>query len=182
MAITSEKAQPAFTIPTVNLKAYLANPTSPEAAATVKQIRDACATSGFFQITGHGISSSLPDHAFAAARAIFALSNEQKRKLSGKPGQGYEIFGTQTLEIGKKPDLKDVCGRKIISVLCSSLQKKGYFISRESSNYEQPSRPFREPNIWPFQLPESVFRDPLLECHRALLNLSFQLMRICAKA
>ena len=108
MAITYENKQPAFTIPTVDLKAYLENPHSSEAEDIVEQIRRACATSGFFQITGHGVSSLLQNRVFAAAKAVFALSDDDKRKLSGNPGRGYEIIGSQTLEAGKKPDLKEV--------------------------------------------------------------------------
>jgi isopenicillin N synthase-like dioxygenase len=98
----------AFSIPTVDLKAYLADPNSAAAEDIVAQIRAACTTSGFFQITGHGVPESLQDRVFAAAKAVFALPDDEKRKLSGKPGRGYEIIGTQILEAGKKPDLKEV--------------------------------------------------------------------------
>ena len=113
MAIISEAARPAFTIPTVDLRPYLANPTSSEAEDVVEQIRQACTTSGFFQITGHGISQELQERTFAAAKTVFALPDEDKRKLSGKPGRGYEIVGTQKLEAGKKADLKEVCNTDI---------------------------------------------------------------------
>lgn len=82
MAI-SENGLPASSIPPVDLKAYLENPSSSEAADIVKQIRNACATSGFFQVTGHDDSASLQDRVFAAAKALFALPVHQKRKLSG---------------------------------------------------------------------------------------------------
>jgi isopenicillin N synthase-like dioxygenase len=108
MAITSENAQAAFTIPTIDLIPYLNDPASSKAEDIVEQIRNACTTSGFFQITGHDISQNLPERAFVAAKTLFALPDDEKRKLSGKPGRGYEIIGTQTLEAGKKPDLKEV--------------------------------------------------------------------------
>lgn len=97
-----------FIIPTVDLSPYLQDPKSPAADAVVTQIRRACATSGFFQLVGHGVSKSLQQQAFAAAKAVFSLPEDEKRKLSGIPGRGYEILGTQFLEPGKKADLKEV--------------------------------------------------------------------------
>lgn len=99
---------PTFTVPTIDLSAYLQNPDSSDAETVVEQIRTACATSGFFQLVGHGIPDPLQQQAFAASRTFFNLSDEEKRKLSGKPGRGYELIGTQYLEDGKKPDLKEV--------------------------------------------------------------------------
>lgn len=101
----------AFTIPTIDLRAYLQHPNSSDADTVVEQIRAACATSGFFQLVGHGISESLQQQAFGAAQTFFNLSDEEKRKLSGKPGRGYELIGTQILEDGKQPDLKEVSAR-----------------------------------------------------------------------
>ncbi|KIV95202.1 hypothetical protein PV10_02881 [Exophiala mesophila] len=150
-----------FNIPTIDLSAYLQDPASAEADAIVEEIRTACATSGFFQLVGHNVSKSLQAQAFEAARALFALPDEEKRKLSGTPGRGYEILGTQFLEPGKKADLKE-----------------GYFIGREGD----VPRPFLEPNIWPKSdlLPPWQFQIPLLKYHQALSALSFTVMRILA--
>ncbi|CAO2650803.1 Nn.00g091000.m01.CDS01 [Neocucurbitaria sp. VM-36] len=155
----------AFTIPTIDLSSYLQHPSSSDADTVVEQIRAACATSGFFQLVGHGISESLQRHAFGAARTFFNLSDQEKQKLSGKPGRGYELIGTQMLEHGKKPDLKE-----------------GFFIGREVADLKPPFRPFQEPNIWPSTdiIPDSQFKGPLLKYHRALLDLSLKLMRILA--
>ena len=99
---------PVFAIPTIDLSAYLHRPNSSDAANVVEQIRTACATSGFFQLIGHGVPESLQRQAFEAARMFFALPDDEKRNLSGKPGRGYELIGTQILEDGKQPDLKEV--------------------------------------------------------------------------
>lgn len=98
----------AFTVPTIDLTAYLRHPDSSEAHTVVEQIRTACATSGFFQLVGHGISQGLQQQAFAAAKSLFNLSDEEKRKLRGNPGRGYELMGLQFLEPGKQADLKEV--------------------------------------------------------------------------
>lgn len=108
MGSVPENDHPAFTIPTVDLAGYLSDPESVATESVVDQIRDACATSGFFQITGHGIPQSLRTQVFDAAKLLFSLPDDEKRRLSGKPGRGYEIIGTQVLEAGKKADLKEV--------------------------------------------------------------------------
>lgn len=99
---------PPFTIPTVDLSSYLQNPDSAEAQEVVDQIRDACTTSGFFQITGHGVGAPLQKAVFEAAGLVFGLPVEEKMKLKGKNARGYEVMGTQTLQEGAKPDLKEV--------------------------------------------------------------------------
>ena len=100
---------PQFSIPTVDISPYLEDVNSIEAKGVIQQIRDACRTSGFFQITGHGIPRGLQAQVFEAARLVFELPAKVKIKLKGSgAGRGYEILGGQTLEVGKKPDLKEV--------------------------------------------------------------------------
>jgi isopenicillin N synthase-like dioxygenase len=57
-----------FYIPSVNIGPFLQNPSSSEANAIVDQVRAACQSTGFFQITSHGISKSLQEEVFAAGR------------------------------------------------------------------------------------------------------------------
>lgn len=104
----ADEPSPAFTIPTVDLSDYLKDPDSPEAQEVVVKLRDACKTSGFFQIVGHGVPSSLQRAVFEAARKVFSLPSEEKMKLKGKNARGYELLGTQTLQKGAKPDMKEV--------------------------------------------------------------------------
>lgn len=98
----------AFVIPSVDISAYLTDPNSKEGNKVIEQVRDACRTSGFFQITGHGVPPSLRDSVLDAAKTFFALPSEQKVKYSGVPGRGYEKIGEQMLEPGTKPELKEV--------------------------------------------------------------------------
>lgn len=98
----------AFSIPTIDLSGYLRDCDSLNAEAVVEEIRSACATSGFFQLAGHGISNELQQQAFAAANAFFDLPEEEKCTVRSSPGRGYEIIGSQSLEPGKKADLKEV--------------------------------------------------------------------------
>lgn len=107
--IPNAGSKPEFSIPVVDLSAYLHdNENVNELDSVVNQIRSACSTSGFFQIVGHGISQAMQDSVLSASKALFSLAEEEKLKLKGKPGVGYETFGSQILEAGKKPDLKEV--------------------------------------------------------------------------
>jgi isopenicillin N synthase-like dioxygenase len=112
MVVTQNCPTKTFNIPTVDISTYLKDPKSKEANEIVSQIRNACITSGFFQITGHGIERELQDEVIECARKLFALPLEEKTKLQSAPGRGYELIGSQTLEPGKKADMKEVANLK----------------------------------------------------------------------
>jgi isopenicillin N synthase-like dioxygenase len=95
-------------IPTVDISSFLADPSSPEAALAISQIRDACMSVGFFQITSHGISSALQESVFLAAKTFFALPQDVKNSYGGVQGRGYEVIGSQALDPSMAPDLKEV--------------------------------------------------------------------------
>ena len=97
-----------FSIPTVDVSPYIEDATTAQAKEVIQKIRHACRTSGFFQITGHGIPKALQNQVFEAAKLIFDLPVEEKLKLKGSNARGYETIGGQTLEVGKRPDLKEV--------------------------------------------------------------------------
>ncbi|OAA82330.1 Oxoglutarate/iron-dependent oxygenase [Akanthomyces lecanii RCEF 1005] len=159
---------PTFNIPVVDLSAFLQGKVESEAVQDlVEQIRLACSTSGFFQIIGHGVSLAMQDSALRASKALFSLPEEEKLKLKERPGVGYETFGAQILEAGRKPDLKE-----------------GYFINREIPGLQPPYKPFCRPNIWPQAnlLPETEFKLPLLAYHTAMQELAVQLMDLLAKS
>jgi len=108
---TANKPPTPFYVPTVNIAPYLADPTSPAAESIIKDIRAACISTGFFQITGHGIPRSLQDSIFQAAAAFFALPFEEKKKLDAKTTighRGYDVLASQSYEEDVMPDLKEV--------------------------------------------------------------------------
>jgi isopenicillin N synthase-like dioxygenase len=107
-------SKPLFTITTVDFSAYLENPDSTDAQKVVEEIKHACKTSGFFQIVNHGIPQALQREVLEAATKLFTLPQSEKLKLRSANGRGYEMIGTQVLEPGTNPDLKEV-----ISLLCS---------------------------------------------------------------
>lgn len=98
-----------FHIPTVNISPYLADPTSPEATHVIDAVRLACTTSGFFQLVGHGIDPSIRDAMFTGSKALFKLPFEEKKALKRAGNRGYELMGSQALQDGTLPDLKEVC-------------------------------------------------------------------------
>lgn len=111
-------------IPTIDIAPYLADPSSPEALSIVNQVRDACMNTGFFSLVGHGISKELQEQVFSASKTFFALPLEEKKKCVAPPllNRGYELIGTQVLQEGTLPDLKEVCHT------CSSIEiTNGHF-------------------------------------------------------
>lgn len=101
----------AFFIPTIDLKAYLEDPDSPYSQHLVAEVRAACVTTGFFQITGHQISKELQERLFEAADAFFELPFETKKLLDAKNNvghRGYDVLASQSYEADVLPDLKEV--------------------------------------------------------------------------
>jgi len=67
-------------------------------------------TFGFAVVADHGLDQGVIDRSLSAAKAFFALPDEDKRAWS-VPGQagarGYTPFGVETAKGGKAPDLKE---------------------------------------------------------------------------
>jgi isopenicillin N synthase-like dioxygenase len=98
-------------IPVIDVSEFLADPRSIEACAVVDQIRQACATSGFFQMVNHGLHTELQDGAFAAAENFFRLPMQEKTALDASKNsghRGYDVLESQSYEEGVMPDLKEV--------------------------------------------------------------------------
>lgn len=95
-------------IPTIDIEPWLKG-SDPE--SVVSEVRSACMTYGFFQLTGHGISLDLQHKAFECSKRFFSLPLEQKLRLTKDPlsGRGYEAIGSQALQAGDTPDQKEVC-------------------------------------------------------------------------
>ncbi|GME64274.1 Isopenicillin N synthase [Neofusicoccum parvum] len=161
--------QPEFHIPTVDISAYLADPLSAEAQHVVGAVRLACTTSGFFQLVGHGIQPAVRNAMFSGAKALFKLSFAEKKALKRAGNRGYEVMGSQALQDGTLPDLKE-----------------GYYIGEDSIPFDagRSYRPFMEPNIWPSedQLPSSVFKNPMNEYYAHVSALNQTVMEIVADA
>ncbi|KAJ5765913.1 hypothetical protein N7520_005472 [Penicillium odoratum] len=102
---------------------------------------------------------------FALPKKFFALNLDEKKKHCGARGRGYELIGSQALEPGTKPDLKE-----------------GYFVGRDDPTRKPPFRDFEHPNVWPTTaIPDVEFKNPLVEYHKALSALSNQMMKLLAR-
>ena len=161
--ISSKPEPSSFHIPSVDITPYLEDPTSPAALAVVDSIRAACLSTGFFQLFGHGIPRSLQSNVFSAARKFFALPTSAKMSIELGPKTKYRGYGklaSQSYSDDTLPDLKE-----------------GFFFGAElepSHPHVRENRYFGHPNLWPPEelLPQSEFKDPLVEYHNAMLHLS----------
>jgi len=112
------RAQPeAFIIPTIDISPYLADPTSEAASKVVADVRLACMTTGFFSLVGHNVDKGLQQSVLRACDKLFRLPLDEKRSLVSPGGRlknrGYEIIGSQVLQEGALPDLKEVYLRSL---------------------------------------------------------------------
>jgi len=110
-AITPPQESAPFYVPTVDIAPFLADPSSTEADKIIASVRAACISTGFFQITGHGIWRKLQKDVFKAAAAFFKLPFDEKKKLDAKTTighRGYDVLASQSYEADVLPDLKEV--------------------------------------------------------------------------
>ncbi|MEV0128098.1 2-oxoglutarate and iron-dependent oxygenase domain-containing protein [Dactylosporangium sp. NPDC050688] len=68
-------------------------------ATAAPQIEAACRSSGFFYVTGHGVPAELTDRLDAAARAFFALPEQEKLEIAmargGRAWRGFFPVGAE---------------------------------------------------------------------------------------
>jgi isopenicillin N synthase-like dioxygenase len=135
-----------------------------EKAAVAREIRAACTASGFFYVTGHGLSPALFEQLFKQSRAFFALPLEQKDALAMSKwncNRGYEPLRAQRLEAGAPPDLKE--GFQIGFELPAGHPA----LSLDRTNHG--------PNQWPSNMSEfkrvlETYRDQMLRVSRLLMR------------
>ena len=74
-------------------------------ASVVAEIAAAARETGFFVVTGHGVSADATDRLYAAARGFFDLPDPDKRALMGAPamlgGIGFAPMGAEALAATK---------------------------------------------------------------------------------
>ncbi len=167
----ANKGEPAppLQIPTIDIGPYLADSSSLAAQVIVQNVRAACLSTGFFQITGHGITKELQQAVFTGAKRFFALPFETKKALDAKSVRGfrgYDVLASQSYEEGLLPDLKEG------------------FITGEDLPDDDPrvaaGRFFMGSNVWPDPalVPVQDFRQPVESYHTALSALTIQVLRI----
>ncbi|KAI1079866.1 Clavaminate synthase-like protein [Whalleya microplaca] len=160
---------PSFVIPTIDIAPYLADPSSSASAQVVEDVRQACATSGFFQIVNHGVSRELQDAVFKASETFFALPLEEKKKLQHPTlkNRGYELIGSQALQEDTLPDLKE-----------------GYFVGQHIPEDDPRAKEHPVligPNFFPPGLPDEAMKIPTETYYDAVFRLSCTVMEILAR-
>lgn len=99
---TPESATSSY-IPAIDIAPFLRDPDSVESQKTIDQVRAACQSTGFFQITGHGIPEDLQEEVFRAAKKFFALSFDEKKALDASKSmghRGYDVLASQSFHEG----------------------------------------------------------------------------------
>ncbi|KXS13748.1 putative 2OG-Fe(II) oxygenase family oxidoreductase [Gonapodya prolifera JEL478] len=150
-----------FVIPTVDVS-VLRNPSpSPSDLAPIAaQIRSACTTSGFFQITNHTMDAALVAKAFEYSRKFFSLPLDSKLAAKGQMN-GYEPMGANAAAKGTLPDAKE-----------------SYFVGEEGRSMSDMGI---GGNVWPTDpsLPED-FKSTILAYRSQVQALSFKLYSVIA--
>jgi isopenicillin N synthase-like dioxygenase len=101
-----------FSVPTIDVSSYISDPSSAAAKDSIDAIRAACLNTGFFQVIGHGIPKETQKGILRAAKNLYDLPMEEKRKLDYTKNighKGYAIIGSQGYDDELLPDLKEVC-------------------------------------------------------------------------
>lgn len=99
-------------IPRISIEPFLKDPDSAASKAIVEDVRAACQSTGFLEITGHGIPKTLQKDVFGAARQFFKLPFDEKKKLDASKQigyRGYDMLASQAYGKDLLPDLKEVC-------------------------------------------------------------------------
>lgn len=156
-------------IPTVDISVFLENPACPEAQEIINTVRNACQSTGFFQIIGHGVSKSLQQAVFEGSKQFFKLPMEVKKALDAKKvrgHRGYDVLASQSYEAGVLPDLKE-----------------GFYTGEDIPDEDprvQEGRFFMGQNVWPSPslVPYSEFQQPVEIYHKELSALSIQVLRL----
>jgi isopenicillin N synthase-like dioxygenase len=96
-------------LPVIDVSALREDAPPDRALQVAQQIEQACRDSGFFYVTGHGVSQELIDRLDAASRTFFALPLDDKMEIAmergGRAWRGFFPVGAE-LTSGR-PDLKE---------------------------------------------------------------------------
>ncbi|KAJ5118121.1 hypothetical protein N7526_011144 [Penicillium atrosanguineum] len=154
-----------FYLPSVDITPFLEDPSSSEAKQVIDDVRAACISTGFFQMTGHGVPESLQKDVFEAAAKFFALPLEVKTDLNAAKNigfRGYDLMGTQLYEDDVLPDLKE-----------------GFFIGQNmepSDPLVQARRFFMGSNM----LAHDEFKKPIEKYYQAMAELCHKVLDLIA--
>ncbi|OCL04023.1 putative 2OG-Fe(II) oxygenase family oxidoreductase [Glonium stellatum] len=140
-SVVEQENSSAPLVPTVNIATFLADLDSPAAELVIHSVHQACTTSGFFQITGHGLPEELQRDLSQASRKFFALGFQEKTKLDAKTmigHRGYDILASQSYHEDVLLDLEEgFCVGYDMLLNDPEVQARRFFVG--------PNREFRLP-------------------------------------
>ncbi|KAG2449269.1 hypothetical protein HYH02_005426 [Chlamydomonas schloesseri] len=130
-------------------------------------VRAAAAGSGFFYVTGHGVSQDLVDEAFTQQRALFGLPLEAKMALlQDDNNRGYTPFREETLDPARQKH---------------GDTKEGFYFGREvAADSPEASKPLHGPNQWPDPVLLPEYRRVTWRYYTELNGLGMRLLRLLA--
>jgi isopenicillin N synthase-like dioxygenase len=160
-----------FYLPSVDITPFLEDPTSNAAKQVIEDVRAACISTGFFQMTGHGVSETLQKDVFDAAAKFFSLPLDVKTDLNAAKNigfRGYDLMGTQLYEDDVLPDLKE-----------------GFFIGQNMPPNDprvQARRFFMGSNVYPptEMLSHDEFKEPVEKYYQAMAELCHKVLDLVA--
>jgi isopenicillin N synthase-like dioxygenase len=133
----------------------------PEAMkAVARKVYDAAHERGFMYVKNVGLTDEMIEAAFAAHTDFFDLPEEEKLKVyyrNPADQHGYSGIGSQTLEAGKKPDMKE-------SFISRNIPEKAKDLSL------WPNEPFRDQSLTLFYQFQKA-SDLLLQAFALALDL-----------
>ena len=133
-------------------------------AAFVKAVGEALEEYGFLRVRGHSVTPEIVAPAYGVARALFALSEEQKNAYCVRGGhgeRGYTPFGAEHAKGTPMPDLKEF-----------------WHVGRELEE-GHPLRSVYPPNQWPTEV--SGFREAMLNLYDALEDVAKDMLEVVAR-
>jgi isopenicillin N synthase-like dioxygenase len=133
----------ATSLPTLDMREFLARPEGRAGRDFVRQLGDACHGLGFCYLVGHGVPAELDTAIMAGTRRFFALPEAERRALaiaSSPHFRGYTVLGEErTKGVSDWRDQLDL-----------GPEEPAVAIQRD----DPPWLRLRGPNQWPARLPE----------------------------
>jgi isopenicillin N synthase-like dioxygenase len=154
-------------LPTVDISALVEDASSERAAATARELTDACHEPGFCYVSGHGVAHTLDAALMAVAKGFFALPESERREIAivnSRHFRGYTILGDErTKGVSDWRDQLDVGPEEPESVVAPS---------------DPPWLRLRGPNQWPRNLPQ--MKPVVLRWMTAMERVALVVMRALA--
>jgi len=149
-------------IPVVDMRDWSSEAPSVR-AAFIQAVGSALEEYGFLRVMGHGVTPAIVEPAYAASKALFALSDDEKHAYcvrGGRGERGYTPFGAEHAKGMPMPDLKEF-----------------WHVGREL----EPGHPLQAvypPNQWPTEV--DGFRDVMLGLYSKLEGVAEEMLEVVA--